>query len=117
MVIHSRARITTFALAVGWAVLMSACAAGEKVRSEPSARSSRPTSVQTVNSTCPISGRPVEPDAPVALFQGLAIGFCGKGCVRPWMMRSDYEKRQLIAQVASDPRMRQWGPPPRNPFR
>ncbi len=118
MLLSSRVRkATTFTLAVGWAVLMYGCAAGANSQRDKSVRSSRPTAVETINDTCPISGLPVRSNAPVAFYQGLAVGFCGKGCVRPWMMRSDQEKRELIAQVASDARTRAWGPPPRNPFR
>ncbi len=105
--------------AVGWAVLMSGCATDGAANAHGGRQgpSARPTAVATVNTICPISGRAVQPDAPVALYQGLGVGFCGRKCVRTWMARSDTEKRELIAGVASDPRLRNWGPPPRNPFR
>lgn len=113
----SRARYAA-TVVVGWAVLMSGCATDKGAdahgRHRPSAR---PTAVRTVNTICPISGRAVQPGAPVALFQGMAIGFCGPKCPSAWMMRNDTAKRELIAGVASDPRVRVWGPPPRDPFR
>ncbi len=110
----SRARYAT-TVAAGWVVLLSGCATGVDAQSgNPAAR---PRTIATVNDTCPISGRSIQPHAPVALYQGLVVGFCGRKCVRAWMMRSDAAKRELIAGVASDPRLRNWGPPPRDPFR
>jgi len=96
---------------------MSGCAAGVNSQSGKPAASARPSAVITVNEICPISRLSVQRDAPVALYQGLAVGFCGPGCVSAWMMRTDAEKRELIAETASDPRLRMWGPPPKNPFR
>ncbi len=116
MAISSRLRYAT-TVAAGWAVLMSGCAAGVNSQSGKPAASKRPRAVATVNEICPISRLSVQHDAPVALYQGLAVGFCGPGCVSAWMMRTDTEKRELIAETASDPRLRMWGPPPRNPFR
>ena len=111
------ARFAT-AVALGFAVLMSGCATDKGANSQSRYRASaRPTAVDTVNTICPISGRAVQPHAPVALFQGMAVGFCGRGCPTAWMMRTDSQKRELIAGVASDPRVRAWGPPPRDPFR
>ena len=119
MRLRTRYLTTLTSVAVAWAVLMSGCATGDGANAHSGQRraSARPTAVGTVNTICPISGRAVRPDAPVALFQGAAIGFCGPRCPRAWMMRSDAQKRELIAGVASDPRVRVWGPPPRDPFR
>ncbi len=111
----SRARYATM-VAGGWVALMSGCVTSG-VNSQSGKPAARPRAIVTVNDTCPISGRSIQPDAPVALYQGLGVGFCGRKCVRAWMARSDTEKRELIAGVASDPRLRNWGPPPRNPFR
>ena len=116
MVKSSRVRYAT-TVAAGWAVLLSGCAAGATSQSDKLAVSARPSAVVTVNDICPISRLSVQRDAPVALYQGLAVGFCGPRCVSAWMMRTDTEKRELIAETASDPRLRMWGPPPRNPFR
>ena len=108
-----------------WLVLMSGCAAGpsgvERTASEPSAPpaagSGRPRAMPTVNEVCPITARPVQPHAPVALYQGLALGFCSRECVRPWMDLPDREKRRRIGAVAPYEQLRRRGPPPRDPFR
>ena len=122
--LSSRVRLA-IAAAAGWAVIMSGCATGAKAQSgrsvavgRSSARSPAPSrAIDTINDICPISGRPVQPNGPVALYQGLEVGFCSRKCVRPWITLSDGDKRKLIAKVASDARMRNWGPLPRNPFR
>ncbi len=93
------------------------CAPTTLAKTVASDDSGDPSADGPVNNVCPISGRSVQPNAPVALYQGLEVGFCSRSCPRTWMMQSDTQKRQLIAEVALNPRLKTWGPPPRNPFR
>ncbi len=119
MMASVRARYA-LAVAAGFAVLMAGCATAMKA-DPATARSPRPArprrTVNTVNDVCPISGLEVDPHAPVALYQNVAVGFCGPRCVREWMMLTDKEKRRRIGTVTLNPRMRSWGRIPRDPFK
>ncbi len=115
-----RLRYALAVVAAGWAVLVAGCATAMQVESEPvaSARPERRTrTVDTINDVCPITGFAVDPHGPAALYRNVAVGFCSPSCVRPWMMLTDKEKRQRIGNVTLNPRMKNWGRIPRDPFR
>ena len=115
-----RVRYALAVVAAGWAVHVAGCATAIKTASEPVA-SARPErrarTVDTINDVCPITGFAVDPHGPVALYRNVAVGFCSPSCVRPWMMLTEKEKRQRIGNVTLNPRMKNWGRIPRDPFR
>ena len=56
----------------------------------------------TLNSSCPISGRPVEREAGKVVWQDKSVGFCSTACVAPWNALEESEKlSELKAAVQS----------------
>jgi hypothetical protein len=54
-------------------------------------------SMGAVNDVCPMSGQPVDPDAPPVQHDGKTVGFCCGGCVSPWDKMTDAEKDAFLA--------------------
>ncbi|MHC4216950.1 MAG: hypothetical protein ACYSU7_00705 [Planctomycetota bacterium] len=55
-------------------------------------------SMGVINDVCPMSGRPVSPDAPTIEYAGDTIGFCCGGCVAPWESLTRPEKDAFVAK-------------------
>lgn len=55
--------------------------------------------VKPVNTTCPNSGKPVDSDA-VAIYRGVAVGYCGQRCLKDFNAKSTAEKDAVVAQLA-----------------
>jgi hypothetical protein len=51
-----------------------------------------------LNSTCPMSGEPVDPAAKSVEYSGYNIGLCCNGCEGPWNKKSDAEKKAAVAK-------------------
>jgi hypothetical protein len=51
-----------------------------------------------INDQCPMSGRPVDPEAPTVEHAGSTIGFCCGGCVGPWEQMTKAEKDGFVAK-------------------
>ena len=50
-----------------------------------------------VNDTCPMSGRPVDPNTATERFKGYEVGFCCGGCAQPWVDKTEAEKDAYLA--------------------
>ncbi len=64
-----------------------------------------------------MSGLPVGDDGGVAMYRNAVVGFCCRRCVEPWMLLSDREKRQILAEIAPNTELSFRTTPRRNPFR
>ena len=124
MALSSRVTHGVAAAVVGWAGIMAGCATGQQAQSKPPAAPSRaakpersPRTIRTVNSICPMSGLPVEADAPIALYRNVAVGFCCRRCLSPWTLLTDREKREILLDIAPDAELSHRRTPPRNVFR
>jgi hypothetical protein len=60
-------------------------------------------SMGALNSACPISGNPVDPDAPTVTYKGNTIGFCCAGCVNGWKKMSDADKQAFVTKYSVEP--------------
>lgn len=113
----SGTRIRSAALA-GWAVLLAGCAGGRSTKETAVAPAPEPRAVvRTVNAVCPISGRPVAADAPVAMYRNVVVGFCCPVCVQPWMELDDEQKHGILRKIAPNAKLGHRRTTPRNPFR
>jgi hypothetical protein len=51
-----------------------------------------------VNDVCPMSGQPIDPNAPTVEYAGKTVGFCCGGCVSPWDKMTKAEKDAFLAK-------------------
>ncbi len=102
---------------VGGAVLLVGCAAGNSTQTAAAPETGPRSGIRTVNSKCPMSGLPVDADAPVAMYRNAVVGFCCPLCVEPWTQLSDGEKFEILARIAPGTELGHRRTPPRNPFR
>ena len=118
MALSSRVTHSVAAAVIGWTAVMAGCATAQKAQSNHSAGPPRqPSTIRSVNAICPMSGLPVEADAPVALYRNAVVGFCCRRCVAPWTLLSDREKQGILADVAPDAELSVRRTPRRTPFR
>ncbi len=106
-----------YAAIAGCAFLLAGCASGKRAQSGPAAPAAATPAIRTANSVCPISGRPVSADAPVAMYRNVVVGFCCPACVKPWTELSDTEKHQILTRIAPETEPGHHRATPRNPFR
>jgi hypothetical protein len=91
-------------LLVATLALVSACESTQESSSTmPSTKpaTTMPTTAEmgVLNDSCPISGRPVDPDAPHASFAGHQIGFCCGGCVGRWDAMSESDRHAFVSRL------------------
>jgi hypothetical protein len=55
--------------------------------------------VATMNTKCVCSGKPVDPKAPTADYQGGKVGFCCDQCPAKWNAMSDADKKAALAKA------------------
>ncbi len=78
------------------AMAFTACETTE----DTSSPTTQPAAMGMLNTTCPMSGEPVSADAETVSYDGMTIGFCGNGCVKPWNKKTDAEKAAYVADLA-----------------
>ena len=74
------------------ALVLTACETTE----DTSSPTSQPA-MGMLNTTCPMSGEPVDADARTVTYDGKTIGLCCGACVKPWNKKTDAEKAGYIA--------------------
>ncbi len=74
------------------ALMFTACETTEDTES-----SSTQPAMGMLNTTCPMSGEPVDPNAQTVNYDGKTIGLCCGACVKPWNKKTDAEKAGYVA--------------------
>ena len=73
---------------------LTACESEPKAKAAPTSQ----PNMGMLNSTCPMSDEPVDPNAKSAEYAGYKIGFCCDMCVDGWEKKSDAEKKAAVAK-------------------
>lgn len=76
------------------AMVFTACETTE----DTSSPTTQPAAMGMLNTTCPMSGEPVSPDAQTVTYDGNTIGLCCNACVKPWAKKTDGEKAAYVAE-------------------
>jgi hypothetical protein len=54
-----------------------------------------------MNDRCPLSGEPINKNAPTASYNGKTVGFCCAGCASKFNAMTDQKKAELVSKVAA----------------
>lgn len=71
-------------------LLAGGCKSNDKTMA--SSGNEKPMANMSVNSTCPVSGKAVDPSAQTVSYKGKSVGFCCDGCPSKWAKMTDAEK-------------------------
>ncbi|MHC4415082.1 MAG: hypothetical protein ACYS0G_07350 [Planctomycetota bacterium] len=85
--------------AASLAVVLAGCSTtGDTGTGAAAEASATPVAMGALNDTCPMSGRPVDPDAPTVSYAGQTVGFCCGGCVGMWGKMATADKDAFLAK-------------------
>jgi hypothetical protein len=89
-------KVLATCVAAGSILAFSACESSPSSETMPSTAPAVEPGM--LNSTCPMSGEPVDPAAPVMEYHGYKIGLCCGGCVKGWNGMSEEAKLAFVNQ-------------------
>ena len=97
-------RMMMAAALCSFALLMTACESAEKTEEAEGGAGGATTapSPGMLNTACPVSGMPVDPDAPTVDYAGGKVGFCCGGCPARWEAMSEADKEKMAAAWAEE---------------